>query len=133
MNAPRSSGVDTMAPDAHAPLGLSAVVTSCGGCPGGTTYPRICGAGSEMRRVGNVVCLSPARAKTSRERRRPYDRPVTRSAIRPTTMLSVLEYSYFEPGGNASPSDRTQSMIPDGRTYLRGSRSACLANSSDRV
>ena len=37
MNAPRSAGVETMAPDAQAPLGLRNVVTSCGGLPGSTS------------------------------------------------------------------------------------------------
>ena len=42
--------------------------------------------------------------------------PETVSAMSPTTMLSVLEYSYFEPGVNSSGDLRTQSMISVGAT-----------------
>ena len=37
MNVPTSAGVETIAPDAHAPLGLKALLTSCGSVPGPTT------------------------------------------------------------------------------------------------
>jgi len=37
MNVFRSVGVETIAPDAHAPEGLSRVLTSCGAFPGAVT------------------------------------------------------------------------------------------------
>jgi hypothetical protein len=37
MKADRSAGVETIAPEAHAPLGLRKVVTSWGRAPGSTT------------------------------------------------------------------------------------------------
>src|SRR6516165_6731722 len=126
MKVPRSAGVETMAPDAHAPLGLRNMVTSCGGLPGSTSYPCIDGVGNEILRVGKVVCLSPAGPKTSVDRSWPNARSVTRCAISPTTMLSVFEYSYREPGVNARPFLPTHPIIRIGDTYPRGSVIACV-------
>ncbi len=51
------------------------------------------GFGSEILRVGKVVCLSRAGRNTSCVRSAPNDLPVILWAISPTTMLSVFEYS----------------------------------------
>ena len=64
MNAERSVGVETIAPDAHAPLGLRKRVTSFGSVWGLTTYPWMYGAGSEIRRVGKLVCVRLAGPNT---------------------------------------------------------------------
>ena len=48
-------------------------------------------------------------------------------------MLSVFEYSYFEPGVNLTPCDRTQLMILFGETKPVGSFSACFLKPSDSV
>src|SRR3954447_22932145 len=133
MKAERSVAVERIAPDAHAPLGLRKVVTSCGLAPGLTTYPWRNGAGSVILLVGNVVCVRPAASKTTSWSSVRNDLPVTASAMRPTTMLSVFEYSYREPGLKTSPSPRTQVMIPMGETYPRGLLVACLAKPRDLV
>ena len=56
-----------------------------------------------------------------------------RSAISPTTMLSVLEYSYRAPGRNTSLSRATQEMILAGDTYAFGAVWNCFTNPSDLV
>ena len=116
MNAERSVGVETTAPDAQAPLGLRKRVTSLGSAFGLTRYPWMYGAGSEIRRVGKLVWVRLAGPNTMSLSRAGYGVPETVSAMSPTTMLSVLEYSYFEPGVNSSGDLRTQSMISVGAT-----------------
>ncbi len=91
------------------------------------------GTGSEIRRVGKEVSVSPVGSKTMSFSSVPYGVPVTASAIRPTTMLSVLEYSYFDAGVKFSGSLRTQPTTSRGVTNPRGSFVACSANPSERV
>lgn len=82
-------------------------------------------------RVGNDVIRRPAGSNTSASSRFRYDWPATASAMSATTMLSVFEYSYRDPGANSSGSARTQSMIPVGATNPVGSFVASSTNASE--
>ena len=93
MKALRSRGVETIAPEAHAPLGLRKVRD---------VLRRLAGrhdvAVDERPRqreacVGNEVSRSPAGPKTISAQQRAVRLAGDLSAIRPTTMLSVFEYS----------------------------------------